>query len=126
MHMPSERECLNALRKLRWGHYRPSCIYCGSGRVVSNGTFGSSRTQKFSCRKCGKSFNEKSGTPFQNSNVPLREWAYIATKAHEGGSISRISRSLKRRYATVYAIAKKAKRSHFVRQFITLLYGPLG
>lgn len=121
MHVPSERECLNALRKMRWVNHKPSCVCCGSRRVVSNGTFGASRTQKFFCKKCGKNFNEKTGTPFQNSNVPLREWVHIATKLHKGEPISRISRSLKRRYGTVYAICRKARRSHFVKQFVSHL-----
>ena len=38
------------------------CVYCGSSRVVRNGTRNS--LQGFLCRDCGRQFNERSGTLF--------------------------------------------------------------
>lgn len=47
------------------------CVYCGSSRVVRNGT--RNGVQGFLCRVCGRQFNERSGTLFAGMKYKPQE-----------------------------------------------------
>ena len=47
------------------------CVYCGSSRVVRNGT--RNGLQRFLCRDCCRVFNERSGTLFAGMRYTPRE-----------------------------------------------------
>ena len=47
------------------------CVYCGSSRVVRNGT--RNGLQRFLCRDCGRVFNERSGTLFAGMKYTPQE-----------------------------------------------------
>lgn len=117
--MPTEEKCVEVLRKLRWPNGL-KCIYCKSKAVVSNGKYGKygNHFHKFWCRGCGRSFSEKTGTIFMNSNIPLREWFYITRELEKGVSINRISQDLNRRYGTVMEIAHKVMEDLFMKRFV--------
>lgn len=120
--MPSERKCVRALRILRWGkHVR--CAYCDSPNIIHNGT--RNYIHNHICKDCGKCFNEKTGTIFENSKMQLREWFYIARELHRGISINQISRDLGREYDNVHRIAKKIMENVFMQRFIKALKGDI-
>ncbi|MGB9923823.1 MAG: transposase [Methanothrix sp.] len=71
--MPDEKECYNLLREMRWSD-GVRCVYCGSEHVVRTGRWRDTPNQRYHCRSCDKWFNDKTGTIFQDTRLPLRVW----------------------------------------------------
>jgi transposase-like protein len=74
VNLPSESWCASVLRKVRWGKagktYSPRC---GSSKTKKDGHYGSSY-QKYFCKACERSFNDKTGTLFHYSHTPINRW----------------------------------------------------
>lgn len=70
----TEKECLRIFRLLRWrdGVY---CPICESRSVKRNGHY--KAYQRYLCRTCGRSFNEKTGTVFHYSRISLGVWFLV-------------------------------------------------
>lgn len=53
-------------------HGKPRCPYCKSKDVVKNGFYGykSNAEQRYRCKSCGKSFTERSKSPFKGMRSP--------------------------------------------------------
>lgn len=70
----TEKECLRIFRFVRWrgGVY---CPICGSRRLKRNGHY--KECQRYVCKVCGRSFNDKTGTVFHYSHVSLSVWFLV-------------------------------------------------
>lgn len=68
--MPFERECALVLRDVRWngGIRRPRY---GSGSVVGHGRH-LKVYRRYPCHGCNRHFNDRTGTQFEDSKLPLR------------------------------------------------------
>jgi transposase-like protein len=121
--MPGEEECLEHLRVLRWsGGVR--CVFCGSELVVKTGMHGKHvRAQRYHCKACDRWFNDKTGTPFAGSHLPLRVWFFVAFLMQFRVSVMEISHALGLRYATVFEMVKKLRRSLYARRIPEKLRG---
>ena len=119
--LPSEERCAKVLKELRWGD-GVECVYCGSRNVVKNGGY-MRFYQKYMCRGCGRSFNDKTGTVFEYSKIRVGEWLYIARELQKNKSINRISKELGRRYKHVMRIAHIVMERVKTRRFLERLSG---
>jgi len=101
------------LRNSRWPDGVVTCIRCGSKKVVKDGARG--HCQKYWCTVCDSYFNDKSGTIFQDSKVPLRKWFEFALLMESERSVLRISKEVDIAYRNAYYIAKKLRRNREFR-----------
>ncbi|MDY6789547.1 MAG: transposase, partial [Candidatus Nanohaloarchaea archaeon] len=94
--MPSQEKAAEVLRSHRWknGLY---CPHCQSDKIVKNGVR-KDHIQQYACRACGKCFNDRTKTIFDETRMHLNECLY-AIKAHEDGkSTNRIKKELERHW----------------------------
>ncbi|MDT7877430.1 MAG: IS1595 family transposase [Candidatus Caldarchaeales archaeon] len=64
------------MREVRWsGGVR--CVYCGSLSVIGWGWY-RGVYRRYRCKACLRTFNDKSGTDFEYSRIPLNERLFIA------------------------------------------------
>lgn len=69
---PLESYCASVLRKVRWNDSRAACPRCHSDNTKKDGHYRS--YQKYFCKSCLRSFNDKTGTLFHYSRTPLSRW----------------------------------------------------
>lgn len=112
--MPSEEECALALRDFRW-RGGISCPRCGSRSVVRHGRhLGFYR--RYLCHGCERHFNDRTGTQFEDSKLPLRVWFFAAFLMQYKVSIKEISKTARVSYPTAFSIAKKLRRGLYLSQ----------
>jgi transposase-like protein len=69
-----EGQCYEQLRKERW-RYGTRCPRCSSTKVVKRGrNHRQPACRRYGCRKCGKRFDDLTGTVFAGRHQPLRVW----------------------------------------------------
>jgi transposase-like protein len=68
---PSDKRCVEIIQKLRWKD-RVKCVFCASKSVVKRGK-DKKGFQRYLCRTCGRSFNDKTKTIFDKSRLELWE-----------------------------------------------------
>jgi transposase-like protein len=90
--------------------------------VVKNGGY-MQFYQKYMCRGCGRSFNDKTGTVFEYSKMKVGEWLYIARELQKNKSINKISKELGRRYRHVMRVAHIVMERVKTRRFLERLSG---
>ena len=97
---------MEILRQLRWGD-KLRCIYCNSEKLSK---YGKDRKgfARYVCKSCKKGFNEKSGTIFDRSQIPIEEWFSIIHE-YKSKSLMKISKELNKPYNTIHSCAKKIK-----------------
>ena len=66
---PDEISCWKFLEKRRWGN-TPTCPHCGNAQKIYRYKNG----KTFKCAHCKKQFSVKTGTMYENSNIPLQKW----------------------------------------------------
>jgi transposase-like protein len=69
----SESVAADLLQQVRWRD-GVSCPRCRSDRTVRNGSYG--HFQRYLCKDCDRTFNDKTGTIFAHSKIPLRRWLF--------------------------------------------------
>lgn len=77
----NEQTYVSILTSIRWEEGL-RCPYCGSTDVYSHGNYESSFCRYF-CNCCHRTFNDKTGTIFEHSRIPLAKWffaIYLLTK----------------------------------------------
>ena len=90
-YFPTDEACTAYLAKQRW----PSgvvCVHCGSIDV-----YRLKRAHAYECKDCGKQFNPRTGTPFQNSAIPMRKWflaLHLLTSLKRGISSVQLGKEL--------------------------------
>lgn len=66
---PDEESCWKYLEERRWGG-TPVCPHCGNAQKIYR--YKNGKTLK--CAHCKKQFSVKTGTVYENSNIPLQKW----------------------------------------------------
>lgn len=100
-----EAECYQQLRQLRWPDGKVLCPYCGSGRITKSWPyFRELACLRYQCDFCRISFNDKTGTIFEESKLPLSAWFFGFYLAQLSQSISTIARELPCDYRTAHRI----------------------
>ncbi len=63
-----------------------NCVYCESEQIVKNGKnqTGEKLIQRYLCKKCGRRFNERSGTPMANLRTPVEKISLAMKVRSEG------------------------------------------
>ncbi|WP_436932850.1 IS1595 family transposase [Halosimplex halobium] len=105
----SERRAANLLAQIRWR----DGVYCPRCRAESVIRYGSYREfQRYLCKDCGRTFNDKTGTVFEYSAIPLRKW-YLAvyTYIRLNVSIRQLDAELAVTYKTVYRRVQRFLRA---------------
>ncbi len=69
----SESVAANLLQQVRWRD-GVSCPRCRSDRTVRNGSY--REYQRYFCKNCDRTFNDKIDTIFAHSKVALRRWLF--------------------------------------------------
>ncbi|SDK16433.1 Transposase and inactivated derivatives [Halovenus aranensis] len=69
----SESVAADLLQQVRWRDGVP-CPRCRSDRTVRNGSYG--EAQRYLCKNCDRTFNDKTGTIFAHSKIALRRWLF--------------------------------------------------
>ncbi|TKX69203.1 IS1595 family transposase [Halorubrum sp. GN11GM_10-3_MGM] len=69
----SESVAEDLLQQVRWRD-GVSCPRCRSDRTVRNGSYG--HFQRYLCKDCDRTFNDKTGTIFAHSKIALRKWLF--------------------------------------------------
>ena len=89
---PDEDACRKYLEKRRWGK-TPVCPHCGSAQKVYRYKNG----KTFKCAHCKKQFSVKTGTIYENSNIPLQKWFlafYLISLSKKGISSIELSKAI--------------------------------
>ena len=69
----SEEECYKQLQ--RWPDGVVRCPFCGQDNIAGPWhTPWQKACHRYRCRTCGKSFNDRTGTLFEGSKLPLSAW----------------------------------------------------
>lgn len=98
------------LRQVRWPH-GPTCPYCLSGAIIRSGRH-LGLYQRYRCKSCARIFNDKTGTIFEDSRLPLRVW-FLAALLQRGMTISEVSSSLGMYYDTTHRMVAKLRHSAY-------------
>lgn len=77
---PTEQSCIDHLERLQWGGV-PVSPFDASSKVYK------CAGNKYKCKNTGKYFNVRTGTPFDNTKVPLQKWfmALYVFSSHKKG-----------------------------------------
>ena len=119
--MPSEEECAVVLRDVRWRD-GVSCPRCGSRSVVRHGRhLGVYR--RYICRGCRRDFNDRTGTLFEDSKLPLRVWFFSAFLMQYKVPVLEIAKTAQVSYPTAFNIAKRLRRGLYLSQLQEKLKG---
>jgi transposase-like protein len=70
----SEAYAARLLREVRWSN-GVRCIYCDSLSVICWGWY-RHVYRRYRCKRCLRTFNDKSGTDFEYSRIPLNDRRY--------------------------------------------------
>lgn len=88
-----EAECYRQLRQFQWPDGKVRCPYCGSDHIVKSWIyFREPACARHQCGTCGRSFNDKAGTIFEGSKLPLSAWFhgfYLAQLSQSTATIAR-------------------------------------
>ena len=102
---PPESWCWQTLRKLRWGK-TVCCPHCHEkARRHRRRRY----TDNYWCRHCRRIFSDLTGTPFENSKVPLAVWfqAIDIMESGEPVTISGLAKMTGTRWRTGRTMKKK-------------------
>ncbi|WP_367176315.1 IS1595 family transposase [Haloarcula rubripromontorii] len=69
----SESVAADLLEQVRWRD-GVTCPRCRSDRTVRNGSY--REFQRYLCKNCDRTFNDKTGTIFAHSKIALRRWLF--------------------------------------------------
>jgi transposase len=105
----SERRAANLLAQIRWR----DGVYCPRCRAESVIRYGSYRVfQRFRCKNCDRTFNDKTGTVFEHSAVALRKW-FLAVYAYIrfNTSLRQLDVEIDVSYKTIYRRVQRFLRA---------------
>ena len=88
---PDEQSAINFLEAERW----PNRVICP--RCKSDYTSPIKKRNRHNCNTCRRQFSIRTGSIFENSNIPLRKWLYamyLFHTARKGTSSAQIAREL--------------------------------
>ena len=95
----SESAAADLLEQVRWRD-GVECPRCRSDLTVRNGSY--RVYQRYLCKNCGRTFNDKTGTIFAHSKLTLKEWYFaIYVFLRFNASLRQIEAELDLSYRTV-------------------------
>ena len=101
--------CAQRLRRARWPE-QVRCPHCHSEEVTDlrqyMGVF-----QRYLCLVCGRTFNDKTGTIFENSKVSLSIWAGAAYLLTADQPITVIAENVGVSYPTALRMVRELRKS---------------
>ena len=104
-----EALCAQRLRRARWPE-QVRCPHCHSREVTDirqyMGVF-----QRYLCLACGRTFNDKTGTIFENSKVSLSAWAGAAYLLTTDQPVTVIAESVGVSYPTALRMVRELRKS---------------
>ncbi|MFQ3308492.1 MAG: transposase-like protein [Candidatus Nanohaloarchaea archaeon] len=115
----SSQETAEALRDARWGE-EIYCIYCASDKIIKNGKR-QDYVQQYRCKKCDKSFNDRTKTIFAETDMTIKEVLTIIWAVRNDRSISEISRQIGRSWKTVNDFVRKYHQTLANEELITTI-----
>ncbi len=105
----SESLAADLLQQVRWRD-GVSCPRCRSDRTVRNGSYGS--FQRYLCKNCDRTFNDKTGTIFAHSKVALRKWLFsIYAFLRFNTSLRQLQREIGVSYKTMHRRVERFTRA---------------
>jgi transposase-like protein len=114
-----EALCAQRLRRARWPE-QVKCPHCDSEAVTDTrqymGVF-----QRYLCLVCGRTFNDKTGTIFENSKVPLSAWAEAAYLLTADQPVTAIAENVGVSYPTALRMVRELRKSsllHILKEVI--------
>lgn len=119
--MPSEEECALVLREVRWRD-GVSCPRCGSQSVVRHGRH-LEVYRRYLCHGCERHFNDRTGTQFEDSKLPLRVWFFAAFLMQYKVPVMEIAKTAHLSYPTAFHIAKRLRRGLYLSRLQEELKG---
>ncbi len=104
-----EALCAQRLRGARWPE-QVKCPHCHSEKVTDirpyMGVF-----QRYLCLACGRTFNDKTGTIFENSKVSLSAWAGVAYLLAADEPVTVIAENVGVSYPTALRMVRELRKS---------------
>jgi transposase-like protein len=104
-----EALCAQRLRRARWPE-QMRCPHCHSDEVTDirqyMGVF-----QRYLCLACGRTFNDKTGTIFENSKVALSAWARVAYLLTADQPVTVIAEKVGVSYPTALRMVRELRKS---------------
>jgi len=117
--LPSEQACIKHFEKLRW-----------NGIIISpydpNSKVYKCANNRYKCKNTGKYFNVKTGTVFESSKIPLRDWfyvLYIFVNHKEGISSHQLARDMKITQKSTWFMLHRLRLGFECPIFKTMLKG---
>ena len=104
-----EALCAQQLRGTRWPE-QVTCPHCHSEEVTGLRQY-MCVFHRYLCLACGRTFNDKTGTIFENSKVSLWGWARAAYLLAADQPITVIAENVGVSYPTALQIVKKLRKS---------------
>ena len=83
---------------------------CGEGNIVANGTYQTlgGTVRKFICKKCGRTFNSRTGTAYEGIHQSNDKFDLISDCVSNGVSVRRTAKIAKCSTSTVVRCTNKA------------------
>jgi len=104
-----EALCAQLLRRARWPE-QVMCPHCHSEDVTDIRQY-MDVFQRYLCMACGRTFNDKTGTIFENSKVSLSAWAGAAYLLAADQPITVIAESVGVSYPTALRMVRELRKS---------------
>jgi len=101
-----EKACYQVLRKSRWPDGEVRCPYCDGTAIAGPWPVPyQPACHRYRCRECGRYFNDRTGTVFEKSKLPLGAWFLAIYLVELNKPAAEIARELPCDYHTAYNIA---------------------
>ena len=97
---------INVFKCIRWP-YGVCCPRCNKKDIYKKGK--QNKKQRYQCKSCKTNFNDFTGTPFHNLEIPMEKIFYILFNAYKHQTMKDISEELGISRPTVNSIVKQFK-----------------
>jgi transposase-like protein len=104
-----EALCAQRLRGARWPE-QVKCPHCHSEKVTDIRLY-MDVFQRYLCLACGRTFNDKTGTIFENSKVSLSAWAEAAYLLTADEPVTVIAEDVGVSYPTALRMVRELRKS---------------
>jgi len=104
-----EASCAQRLRGARWPE-QVNCPHCHSEEVTDIRPY-MDVFQRYLCLGCGRTFNDKTGTIFENSKVSLSAWAEVAYLLTADEPVTVIAENVGVSYPTALRMVRELRKS---------------
>ncbi len=113
--------CAELFRQMRWPN-GAGCPYCESEAVEEFCQY-QEYFYRYTCQTCGRTFNDKTGTIFEQSKLPLTAWFVGIYLMARGRSTQTISDELGVDYNTALRMTKLIRGCIYCQKVVAKLKG---